>query len=40
MKRIFIRGLAILVLFGLGAGFSFAQVKNVQMKIDGYLCGN
>jgi hypothetical protein len=35
MKRI-----AVLVLLLVGAGSANAQVKKVQMHIDGYLCGN
>ncbi|HZS46986.1 MAG TPA: hypothetical protein VFC63_18065 [Blastocatellia bacterium] len=40
MKHIFIRCFALLVLFGLSSGNVFGQVRNIQMKIDGYLCGN
>lgn len=31
--------LSLVLLFG-GAGSSSAQVKRVQMRIGGYLCGN
>jgi hypothetical protein len=39
MKRLTLMGLGALLLLT-GAGSAFAQVKRVEMKIDGYLCGN
>jgi hypothetical protein len=40
MKRLFTFVLANLVLVVSLAGVARAEVKNVQMKIAGYLCGN
>ena len=39
MRRIFMTFLALVILFG-GAGTSRAEVKRVEMRIAGYLCGN
>jgi len=38
-SRLFFAMLGLVLLFG-GAVSSAAQVKRVQMHIDGYLCGN
>jgi hypothetical protein len=40
MKRNILFGLLVLILLFGGAASSKAQVKRVQMHIDGYLCGN
>lgn len=40
MKRITIAGLSVALLLLASSGATFAQVKRVEMKIDGYLCGN
>lgn len=39
MRRTFTALLGLVVLFG-GAGASRAEVKRVEMRIAGYLCGN
>ena len=39
MRRIFAALLGLVILFG-GAATSRAEVKRVQMRIAGYLCGN
>lgn len=39
MKTVVTTFLGLLILFG-GAGTSRAQVKRVEMRIGGYLCGN
>jgi hypothetical protein len=39
MKRTITAFLGLVLLFG-GAGASRAEVKRVQMRIGGYLCGN
>lgn len=39
MKRSITTVVAILLLLAASASASLAQVKKVQMKIDGYLCG-
>lgn len=39
MKRTITALLGLILLFG-GAGVSRAEVKRVQMRIGGYLCGN
>jgi hypothetical protein len=40
MKRLAIAALGAALLSLVNAGAGFAQVKRVEMKIDGYLCGN
>lgn len=40
MKRLATMALGAALLSLVSAGISFAQVKRVEMKIDGYLCGN
>lgn len=40
MKRFVIAALGAIILSIVGAGTGLAQVKRVEMKIDGYLCGN
>ena len=40
MKKSIARSLAGLILLFSTTAISFAQIKQVQMKIDGYLCGN
>jgi hypothetical protein len=40
MKRLATVALGAILLSLVSAGNSFAQVKRVEMKIDGYLCGN
>jgi hypothetical protein len=40
MKRLATVALGAILLSLISAGISFAQVKRVEMKIDGYLCGN
>ncbi|HET6892120.1 MAG TPA: hypothetical protein VFH31_13540 [Pyrinomonadaceae bacterium] len=40
MRRNTFFGLLLLILLFGGAASSTAQVKRVQMHIDGYLCGN
>jgi len=40
MKRIATAALGAVLLSLVGAGIGLAQVKRVEMKIDGYLCGN
>lgn len=40
MKRFAIAALGAIILSIVGAGTGLAQVKRVEMKIDGYLCGN
>ena len=39
MKRTFTAMLGLILLFG-GAGTSRAEVRRVEMRIAGYLCGN
>lgn len=39
MRRTFTIFLGLVILFG-GAGTSRAEVKRVEMRIAGYLCGN
>jgi hypothetical protein len=39
MRRIFTALLGLVILFG-GAGTSRAEVKRIEMRIAGYLCGN
>ncbi len=39
MRRTLTTLLGLVILFG-GAGTSSAEVKRVQMRIAGYLCGN
>lgn len=39
MRKMFATVLGLVFLFG-GAGTSRAEVKRVQMRIAGYLCGN
>jgi hypothetical protein len=39
MRRTLAAFLGLVILFG-GAGTSRAEVKRVQMRIAGYLCGN
>lgn len=39
MKRTLTAALGLIFLFG-GAGTSRAEVRRVQMRIGGYLCGN
>jgi hypothetical protein len=39
MRRTLTALLGLILLFG-GAGTSRAEVKRVQMRIGGYLCGN
>ncbi len=40
MKRCATAGLSVLLLLLTISGAAVAQVKRVEMKIDGYLCGN
>jgi hypothetical protein len=40
MKRIATAALGAVLLSLVSAGAGLAQVKRVEMKIDGYLCGN
>ena len=40
MKRLATAALGAIFLVILGADAGQAQVKRVEMKIDGYLCGN
>jgi len=40
MKRLTITALGAVLLSLVSAGAGIAQVKRVEMKIDGYLCGN
>ena len=40
MKRKFVLAVAVFLLLFAGGVISNAQVKRVQMHIDGYLCGN
>ena len=40
MRRLITVALGAILLLLAGAGTSLAQVKRVEMKIDGYLCGN
>jgi len=40
MKRLATVALGAVLLCLVTAGISLAQVKRVEMKIDGYLCGN
>jgi hypothetical protein len=40
MKRLATSALGAVLLLLIGAGSGLAQVKRVEMKIDGYLCGN
>jgi hypothetical protein len=40
MKRLTTAALGAIFLLLAGAGAGLAQVKRVEMKIDGYLCGN
>ncbi len=40
MKRLATAALGAVLFSLVSAGDSFAQVKRVEMKIDGYLCGN
>lgn len=40
MKRLAIMALSAVLLLLVSAGTGLAQVKLVEMKIDGYLCGN
>lgn len=40
MQKSIVRSLAGLILVFSTTAMSFAQIKQVQMKIDGYLCGN
>jgi hypothetical protein len=40
MKRLAIAALGAILLSLLNSGVGLAQVKRVEMKIDGYLCGN
>jgi hypothetical protein len=40
MKRLTTVVLGSMLLLLAGAGIGLAQVKRVEMKIDGYLCGN
>ena len=39
MKTTIAASLSLLILFG-GAGTSRAQVRKVEMRLGGYLCGN
>jgi hypothetical protein len=40
MKKVIAAAFFALILLILSASAGFAQVKRVEMKIDGYLCGN
>lgn len=40
MQKSIARSLVGLILVFTATAISFAQIKQVQMKIDGYLCGN
>ncbi len=40
MKKISIVAFGVLLLLLAGANTGWGQVKRVEMKIDGYLCGN
>ena len=40
MKSLSTVALGVIVFLLAGAGTGLAQVKRVEMKIDGYLCGN
>jgi hypothetical protein len=40
MKRLAISALSAVLFSIVSAGAGLAQVKHVEMKIDGYLCGN
>jgi uncharacterized membrane protein YvlD (DUF360 family) len=40
MKRFATAALGAILLSLVNAGIGLAQVKRVEMKIDGYLCGN
>jgi len=40
MKRLITTALGAALLLLAGAGTGQAQVKRIEMKIDGYLCGN
>jgi hypothetical protein len=40
MKRLATSALSAVILSLVFAGIGLAQVKRVEMKIDGYLCGN
>jgi hypothetical protein len=40
MHRFITQSLVALTLLLCSVTVSFAQIKQVQMKIDGYLCGN
>ena len=40
MKRLATAGVSVLLLLLALSGAADAQVKRVEMKIDGYLCGN
>jgi hypothetical protein len=40
MKRLATAALSAILLLLVNAGTGLAQVKRVEMKIDGYLCGN
>jgi hypothetical protein len=40
MKRLATSALGAVILSLVYAGIGLAQVKRVEMKIDGYLCGN
>lgn len=40
MRRLITVALGAILLLLAGAGTGLAQVKRVEMKIDGYLCGN
>jgi hypothetical protein len=40
MKKFATAALAAALLLFVGADTGLAQVKRVEMKIDGYLCGN
>ncbi len=40
LKRLATAALGAALLLLVGAGTGLAQVKRIEMKIDGYLCGN
>ncbi len=40
MKRLATMALSAVLLVLVSAGAGLAQVRHVEMKIDGYLCGN
>jgi hypothetical protein len=40
MKKLATAALGAVLLSLVSVGAGFAQVKRVEMKIDGYLCGN